>query len=147
MCRQAYQDQMPSAASVSCITPATHGLVSCYSLLPRSRKRIRPCARHRTSRSHSDASPWHRHQRRPAQQTGTVDALRFDDCELRKELVHGRRPDRQFGPPKTRSRTNRRRPLPRRCPSVKVITVGGSDKMALGDDCTFNRYDGPIVSD
>jgi len=25
--------------------------------------------------------------------------------------------------------------------------VGGSDKMALGDDCTFNRYDGPIVSD
>jgi hypothetical protein len=33
------------------------------------------------------------------------------------------------------------------CPSVKVITAGGSHKLALGDDCTFNRYDGPIVSD
>lgn len=33
------------------------------------------------------------------------------------------------------------------CPSVKVITAGGPHKMALGDDCTFNRYDGPIASD
>ena len=33
------------------------------------------------------------------------------------------------------------------CPVVKVITAGGPHKMALGDDCTFNRYDGPVASD
>ena len=33
------------------------------------------------------------------------------------------------------------------CPAVKIITAGGPHKMALGDDCTFNRYDGPIASD
>jgi len=32
------------------------------------------------------------------------------------------------------------------CPAVKIISANGK-KHALADDCTFNRYDGPIVSD
>lgn len=32
------------------------------------------------------------------------------------------------------------------CPSVKVVSANGK-KLALADDCTFNRYEGPVVSD
>jgi hypothetical protein len=30
------------------------------------------------------------------------------------------------------------------CPSVKILATS-AHKMALGEDCTFNRYDGPIA--
>ena len=30
------------------------------------------------------------------------------------------------------------------CPTVRILAANGK-KMALGDDCTFNRYDGPIA--
>ena len=32
------------------------------------------------------------------------------------------------------------------CPSVKVVSANGK-KMALADDCTFNRYEGPVAPD
>jgi len=30
------------------------------------------------------------------------------------------------------------------CPSVRILATS-AHKMALGEDCTFNRYDGPIA--